>query len=305
VRSIKLSIDILLVNPVFLSQNEAERELMSPYFPLGLLYLAAFLRDRGFEVEIFDGTFMEGDQDFAEALEQYNPKAVGITAIKPNGDKVLELAKLAHESGSFVIIGGPDPTYSPEHYLNDPSVDLVVHHEGELTLIEVLEAMKEQNQFSSSLVGTPGIAYRNESGDIVVNPRRNYLLNLDELPFPARDMIDTDKYLQVWRESNGYASLSISVSRGCPYGCDWCADAVHGQDFRIRSVESVVAEVKSLMQNYAIDRLRVVDDVDGIDVVWITDWANAAQNEQAVVPFEALYEVERQDIPMLDIRDSL
>jgi radical SAM superfamily enzyme YgiQ (UPF0313 family) len=300
-----LSIDILLVNPVFLSESEAERELMSPYFPLGLLYLGAFLREHGFEVEIFDGTFMDGDQDFINSLKQHNPKTIGISAIKPNGEKVLELAEIAQEHGSFVIVGGPDPTFSPGYYLDNPAVDLVVHHEGELTLLEVLQALNDDDRAFSALADMPGIAYRNETGDMVVNPRRDYLLNLDELPFPARDLIDMDRYLQVWREQNGYASLSISVSRGCPYGCEWCADAVHGQDFRIRSVESVVAEVKTLMGSYNIDRLWVVDDVDGIDELWITDWAGAAQSEQAVVPFEALYEVERQDIPMLDIRDSL
>jgi hypothetical protein len=70
-------------------------------------------------------------------------------------------------------------------------------------------------------------------------------------------------------------------------------------------VDNVVAEVKSLMEDYHIDRLRLVDDVDGIDAQWITDWAVAAEQADAVLPFEALYEVERQDIPMLDIRDSL
>lgn len=300
-----MSIDILLVNPVFLSQNEAERDLMSPYFPLGLLYLGAFLRDRGFQVEIFDGTFKDGNQDFIGTLGKHNPKAVGITAIKPNGDKVLELANIAKGFGLFVIVGGPDPTNTPETYLNDHSVDLVVHHEGELTLAELLAARVNTEQVTSSLVGMPGIAYRDEKGEVVVNPRRNYLLNLDELPLPARDMVDIEKYLQVWREQNGYASLSISVSRGCPYGCKWCAESVHGQEFRIRSVESVVAEVKSLKQTYNIDRLRVVDDVDGIDAEWITDWAEVAQSEAATLPFEALYEVERKDIPMLDIRDSL
>lgn len=300
-----MSIDILLVNPVFLSQNEAERELMSPYFPLGLLYLGAFLRDRDFQVEIFDGTFMDGDQDFIKALDKHNPKVVGITAVKPNREMVLELAEMAKDSGSFVIVGGPDPTYTPEYYLCDHSVDLVVHHEGELTLVKILEAMKVDENGFSSLAGMPGIAHRDENGNVVVNPRRKYLLNLDELPPPARDMIDIEKYLQVWKEQNGYASLSISVSRGCPYGCQWCADAVHGQEFRIRSAESVVAEVKSLMQTYNIDRLRVVDDVDGIDANWISDWAAVAQDQQAVLPFEALYEVERREIPMLDIRDSL
>jgi anaerobic magnesium-protoporphyrin IX monomethyl ester cyclase len=267
--------------------------------------LGAFLRDRDFQVEIFDGTFMDGDQDFIKALDKHNPKVVGITAVKPNREMVLELAEMAKDSGSFVIVGGPDPTYTPEYYLCDHSVDLVVHHEGELTLVKILEAMKVDENGFSSLAGMPGIAHRDENGNVVVNPRRKYLLNLDELPPPARDMIDIEKYLQVWKEQNGYASLSISVSRGCPYGCQWCADAVHGQEFRIRSAESVVAEVKSLMQTYNIDRLRVVDDVDGIDADWISDWAAIAQDQQAVLPFEALYEVERREIPMLDIRDSL
>jgi len=300
-----VSIDALLVNPVFLSQNEAERELMSPYIPLGLLYLGAFLRERDFQVEIFDGTFAQGNQDFIAALETHQPKTVGITAVKPNGDVVLELAAIAKQHNAFVVVGGPDPTYSPDYYLHNPAVDLVVHHEGELTLAEVLSSRQGGDQPAHALGDMPGIAYRDQNGSLVVNPRRDYLLNLDQLPAPARDMVDIDKYLQVWREHNGYASLSISVSRGCPYGCKWCADAVHGQDFRSRSVESVVAEVKSLMDIYNIDRLRVVDDVDGLDAQWFADWAAVAEQEDAVLPFEALYEVERQDIPMLDIRDSL
>lgn len=300
-----MSIDALLVNPVFLSQNESERDLMSPYIPLGLLYLGAFLRERGYQVEIFDGTFQDGDQDFIAALEKYSPETVGITALKPNAEKVLQLAAIAKQHAAFVIVGGPDPTYSPEFYLRDPSIDLVIHHEGELTLAEVLESRQGSAQPANSFGGMPGIAYRGQSGEMIVNPRRDYLLNLDQLPPPARDMVDIDQYLQVWREQNGYASLSISVSRGCPYGCKWCAESVHGQEFRIRSVDNVVAEVKSLMEAYHIDRLRLVDDVDGIDAQWITDWAAAAEQEDAVLPFEALYEVERKDIPMLDIRDSL
>ena len=300
-----MSIDILLVNPVFLSQNEAERDLMSPYIPLGLLYLAAFLREQGYQVEIFDGTFQEGDRDFIAALEEFSPGAVGITALKPNADQVLHLAAIAKRYSAFVIVGGPDPTLSPDFYLHDPSIDLVVHHEGELSLAEVLGAREEHDQPAYALGDMPGIAYLGQDGELVVNPRRDYLLDLDLLPPPARDLVDIDKYLEVWRAQNGYASLSISVSRGCPYGCKWCAESVHGQDFRIRSVENVVAEVKLLMETYQIDRLRLVDDVDGLDAQWIADWAAVAEQEQAVLPFEALYEVERQDIPMLDIRDSL
>ncbi len=291
--------DILLVNPVFLSHNEAERELMNPYFPLGLLYLAAFIREQGFSVEIFDGTFQDGLDEFEKSLKRLAPRLVGITAVKPNREMALAVAEKAHAFGAQVILGGPDPTYTPETYLASPHVDIVVHHEGELTLLELL---RNGNKEISHI---EGIAYRGRDDAVAINPRRDFILNLDELPLPARDLIDMDQYLDVWREHNGYASLTISVARGCPFGCEWCQDAVHGPDLRQRSPESVVAEVKSLMEFYDIDRLRVVDDVDGLDREWIVEWAQIAENEGAVVPFEALNDLERQDVPMLDVRDSL
>ena len=300
-----MTTDILLVNPVFLNQNEAEKELMTPYFPLGLLYLAGFLRERDFSVEIFDGTFSDGLGDFAVALEKSQPRVVGITAVQPNRETALTLASMANAYGSTVILGGPDPTSNPQAYLKDSSVDLVVHHEGELTLVELLSTLPVRESILPEIKTIEGIAYRDELGEVVLNPRRAYILNLDELPDPARDLIDMDNYLDVWREYQGYTSLTISVARGCPYGCKWCEDAVHGQEFRARSPESVVAEVKALMDTYDIDRLRVVDDVDGIDRQWIEDWAKLAESEDAVLLFEPLYESKRQDVPMLDIRDSL
>jgi radical SAM superfamily enzyme YgiQ (UPF0313 family) len=114
-----------------------------------------------------------------------------------------------------------------------------------------------------------------------------------------------EKYLETWREQNGYTSLTLSTSRGCPYGCEWCSDAVHGQGYRQRSPENVTAELKQLKATYEIDRLRVVDDVDGIDRDWLEEWARTAEAQNAVIPFEALNDLERQDIPMLDVRDSL
>ncbi len=299
-----MSIDILLVNPVFLSQNEAEAELMNPYFPLGLLYLAGFIRDKGFRVEIFDGTFLDGASDFEVALAQHAPKVVGITAVQPNREMALDLAHRAQSFGAKVILGGPDPTYKPEFYATAPGVDIVVHHEGELTLVEVLHFLLKAYP-KQDLDKIEGIAFVTETGAVTITPRRSYILNLDNLPLPARDLIAMDQYLDIWREHNGYTSLTISVARGCPYGCEWCQDAVHGPDYRQRSPENVAAEVKALQDVYQIDRLRVIDDVDGLDREWIETWAVAAEAEGAVVPFEALNDLERQNIPMLDTRDSL
>jgi radical SAM superfamily enzyme YgiQ (UPF0313 family) len=157
---------------------------------------------------------------------------------------------------------------------------------------------------ATALLDEPGVALRHE-GQIIVNQPRPPIDNLDSMPMPARDLVDVNRYLNLWQEMNGYSSLTISTSRGCPYSCDWCTDAVHGNGFRQRSPQSVAAEMKMLKETYQIDRLRVVDDVDGISRDWIEDWAETAEQLDAVIPFEALNELQRQDIPMLDVRDSL
>jgi len=283
-----MPIDILFVNPVFLSHNVAERELSSPYFPLGLLYLAAYVRAHDFTVGVFDGTFLQGTGDFEAVLLEKQPRVVGVSALQPNRELALELGRVAQNAGARVIFGGPDATAEPESYLADPAVDYIVHHEGELTLVELLGAIFAGRENAGDLAALEGIAFRGAAGEIVVTPRRPYILDLDELPFPARELIDMQAYLDFWQAHNGYASLTISVARGCPYNCRWCQDAVHGPELRLRSPGSVVAEVRALKARYKIDRLRVVDDVDGLEL------ARRDYRVTGIDPSEAMVAAARQ-----------
>ena len=296
---------ILLCHPLFLSLNPEEQALQSPYFPLGLLYLAGYVRAQGHAVAVFDGTFEEDVSSFSARLAAEQPDMVGISALLPLREMALTLAAQAQAAGALTILGGPDPTKDPRYYLEFPHIDLVVHHEGEQTLDALLRLIDAGPLTPELLRREPGIAYRDAAGEAVVNQPRPLIENLDEIPLPARDLIDINRYLDTWREENGYSSLTISTSRGCPFGCDWCRDSVHGQGFRQRSPESVAAEMKQLKESYDIDRLRVVDDVDGIEREWVEDWAAAAEKADATIPFEALYDLERQDLPMLDVRDTL
>ena len=295
---------ILFCHPMFLSKSPDEQAASSPYFPLGLLYLAGYVRERGHQVAIFDATFAADESDFAEALRREKPDVVGLSAMLPTRDMALTLGNMAQEFGAIVIIGGPDATQSPSTYLVHSQVDIVVHHEGEQTIAALLDLFDGGGLNTAALRNEPGVAFR-EEGRMVVNEPRPPIDNLDELPLPARDLIDMTRYLDLWKELNGYSSLTISTTRGCPYGCEWCRDAVHGNSFRQRSPESVAAEVKMLKETYDIDRLRVVDDVDGLSREWLETWSKSAQALDGVVPFEALNELGRQDIPMLDVRDSL
>ncbi len=297
-------VKILFCHPMFLSKSPDEQAAASPYFPLGLLYLAGYAREQGHEVAMFDATFAQDESDFVAALTAEAPDVVGISALLPTREMALTLAQLAHEQGVIVIVGGPDPTKSPEFYAAQPQVDIVAHHEGEQTITALLDLVDDGRLTTAVLRNEPGIAYR-ANGRVMVNQPRPPIENLDSLPLPARDLIDMDRYLNVWQEMNGYTSLTISTARGCPYGCDWCRDAVHGNEFRQRSPESIAAEVKLLKETYQIDRLRVIDDVDAFSREWLEAWAETAVSLDAVIPFEALNELERQDIPMLDVRDSL
>lgn len=295
---------ILLAHPLFLSKSPDERAANSPYFPLGLLYLAAYVREQEHQVALFDGTFQEDETAFARALQDEAPDIVGIAALLPTRDMALTLAQMAHASGHIVVLGGPDPTKDSASYLSASQVDIVVHHEGEQTLATLLDLFDAGRLTTDVLKDQAGVAFRSE-GKVIVNEPRPPIENLDELPMPARDLIDVDKYLTQWKETNGYSSLNIVTSRGCPYNCDWCRDAVHGNDYRQRSPENVAEEMKLLNKSFEIDRLRVVDDVDGIERAWLESWATAAEEKDAAIPFEALNDLQRKDIPLLDVRDSL
>lgn len=294
----------MLVHPLFLSKSPTEQELSSPYFPLGLLYLASFIREAGHEVTVFDGTFATDESAFVDQLTTDQPDIVGISALKPTRDMALTLAQLASDAGVVVAFGGPDPTADPEHYLQRQCVDLVVHHEGEQTIVALLELIDIGALDLEVLRAEPGVAYRSD-GKIVINQPRPPLDDLDALPLPARDLIDMDRYLDSWQQSSGYSSITIATTRGCPYGCEWCKDAVHGADFRQRSPESVAAEAKELAETYGVDRLRMVDDVEGIDRSWFEAWRDASVANGAVVPFEPLNAIEIADLPLLDVQDSL
>lgn len=289
---------------MFLALSPEEQQSSSPYFPLGLLYLASYVREQGHEVAIFDGTFEPNEAAFAAMLQEYSPDIVGLSALQTTREAALRLAKTAHDTGTVVIFGGPDPTVDPATYLADPHVDVVVHHEGEQTIASLLDRFDSGELNAANLADEPGVAFRID-GTVRVNHPRPPIENLDELPLPARDLIDMERYLHQWQEDNGYTSITIATGRGCPFGCEWCRDAVHGDGFRQRSPGSVAAEMRELKQRYGVSSLRVVDDVDGLDREWIEQWADAAEALDAVIPFEALNELRRTDLPLLEVQDSL
>src|SRR5258707_1784121 len=222
--------DILLVNPLFISQDPVEKKLMTPYFPLGLLYLASVLRQNDYSVAMFDGTFEPDYDSFEQTMRDHQPWIVGITALITTRNHALKLAEIAKRYGAYIIFGGPDPTGKPEAYLRHTDshgnrvVDVIVWDEGEATIIELMNHLT--GRASLTLQQIKGLRYLNNRDELESTPRRPAIEDMDSIPFPARDLIDVEAYKRHWIAAHGYWSLSIINTRGCPYACTWCQKGI-------------------------------------------------------------------------------
>ncbi len=300
--------DLMLVNPLFLHSDPVESRLMTPYFPLGLLYLAGAAREAGHDVTIFDAMFAEGDDAFLSALERERPQIVGLSVLATVREAALRLAALAKAWGATVIVGGADPTARPDLYLQQQAggvflVDVAVIGEGEDTILEILPPLLEGEHPAAALGEVQGVAYRDEMDQMVQTPRRPLIEDIDRLPLPARDLLDIEQYRRAWRSAHDHFSLSIIATRGCPYGCSWCQKSVFGRSFRPRSPQSVADEMARIKQAYRPDQIRIVDDVMGINRDWVRAWHDALLEKDAAVPtavtpFECLSRVDLMDEEM-------
>ncbi len=293
--------DIVLVHPLFISKDPVEEKIMTPYFPLGLMYLASVLRNNGYTVDLFDCTFKNDYDEFKEYMKINRPPVVGISSLITIRRNALILADIAHQNGAKVMLGGPDPTAIPERYLHykgtdgDYPVDYVVFDEGELITADLVDHIFQNGNFISNRRDITGLRYRGNDASIVSTGNRELIQDLDGLPFPARDLVDIDAYRDAWMKKHGYWSLSIINTRGCPYGCSWCQKAVFGKKYRSRSPENSAREMKLIKDTYAPDQIRVVDDITGVRRNWVLDWRDAILQNDAVIPFECLTRVNLVD----------
>lgn len=278
---------------------------MTPYFPLGLMYLAAVLRRQDYTVEMFDCSFRQDYDEFEAYMRRVRPPVVGITSLITVRRHALILADIAHRYGAKVILGGPDPTAIPERYLFYQSaagefpVDIVVFDEAEMTIQELAGYLLKGDTNSPNIQDIAGLRLRGKDGQVVATSPRPLVPNPDALPFPARDLVDIEAYRNAWRRAHGYWSLSLINTRGCPYGCSWCQKAVFGHSYRSRSAANSAEEMLQLKETYNPDQLRIVDDITGINKKWIPQWRDEVLSRDAAIPFECLTRVNLANEEML------
>lgn len=281
--------DILLTHGYFLWEDEKERQIMKPYPTLGLLYNSAYLRRAGFSVEIFDSTF-RSKPELSARLAAEPGGVLGIYTNLVTRGNIAWIMGEARRHGWTVICGGPEAANYPAEYLAH-GAHVIVVGEGEVTLSELLPALARHGPHR--LHGIGGTIFIDEEGDTVTNAERAQIANIDSLPWPDREQIDLQAYVDVWRTHHGMGSVNLITARGCPYKCKWCSHAVFGYTHRRRNHLDCAAEVQHIAETYHPEQVWYADDVFTISHRWLYDYAAELKRRNLRLPFETISRADR------------
>jgi magnesium-protoporphyrin IX monomethyl ester (oxidative) cyclase len=242
----------------------------SPNFwtPLGLTYIASILEKAGHKVKILDlNAFKMSDDDILKNVK--NSDIIGIGGSITEYMNIINLTNLIKDNSDIpIILGGPCTTTLYNKVLENTKADYAVIGEGETSTANLIDAIENQ----SSLNKVKGIVYKND-GKVIMTEPRPLIENLDEIPFPARHLLDMKKYIYDYLKTHGVEiegyknlrSTTIISSRGCPYHCTFCDKGIWGYKFRARSAKNIVDEIILLKEKYNINCIWFTDDTFIID----------------------------------------
>lgn len=254
---------VFIVPPMFISlDRDMGPRHTTPH--IGLAYVAAYLREKGYKVSIIDSPIEKLKlQDIEERIRKIKPDFIGMTATSMQINEAHLLAKFIKEEidrNMPIIIGGYHATALPKETLDySKYFDYVVYGEGEITTFELLESIEE----NKSLKNISGIAYRKGS-KLMVNKPRSRISNLDSLPFPALDLFPLGKYNPCASLNKKILEVPISSSRGCPYQCIFCSRPM-GKKVVMRSVDNVIEEIKRDVFELGAEQLLFTDETFTLD----------------------------------------
>jgi radical SAM superfamily enzyme YgiQ (UPF0313 family) len=285
--------DVLLTHSYHLPYDRKQLRKMEPYPPLGTLYAAGLLRERGISVAVFDSMLEGPERGLRKALRAHRPKIVAIyeddfnfltkMCLTRMRELAWQMTDIARQHGARVIVHGSDATDHAAAYLRN-GAEYVLEGEAEHTLLHVVQTLLS----GAEQANIPGAKWfqedRQNAADKVshrLSSRRSV-----ELPLPARDLIDVSKYHKAWKSAHGQFSLNLIASRGCPFRCNWCAKPIFGDSYQLRPAVNVANEMRLLKEEYGAEHLWFADDIFGLNRHWLAEFAGAVEKFQCAVPFK-------------------
>lgn len=281
---------VLVTHSYFLRFDPKQWKQMQPYPPLATLLAASVLRENGYDIRFEDTMFMTTPGEIKSTLAQYSPDVVAIIddgfnyltkmCLTNMRHAAFEIIRLGKAAKAKVVVASSDSTDQFKMY-HEAGADYIIHGEIEETLSELFAKIIS----GSTLEGVKGISFL-AGGEIVKNPARPVMKDLDKLPLPAWDLVNIKAYRRAWHRSSGYFSINIATTRGCPYKCNWCAKPIYGNRYNSRSPEHVVTEIKLLKNQYGIDHIWFCDDIFGLKPGWLKEFARILKNERISIKYK-------------------
>jgi radical SAM superfamily enzyme YgiQ (UPF0313 family) len=269
------------MSDILLIEADEYRELVIPgiekstpldiVHPLGLMTLAAILRekDKNRNIKILDTRLLKRDYStLPDLIKKINPFITGVRLVsrampfaKDLIKKIKELCPMTH-----IIAGGPHVTACKEKILSNEHIEAGVYGEGDITFPLLVERLENNSDYRD----LDGIIYR-DKGRSLVNRPREFVENLDEIPFPAWDLIDRETYFDFMYNPHSpiYFNVrrqiaSIFTSRGCPFSCNFCHN-IFGKKVRFQSPEKTFFEIKKLYEEFGMRQFHIWDDIFNIN----------------------------------------
>jgi len=280
-----MSRQILFTHSYFYRYDPKQWKAGEPYPPLGTITAASYLRSHGFEVSLFDTNLTHGPAELATYLKR-EPEYLVIyddgfnyltkMCLTKMREAAFEMIGMAKNQGIGVAVCSSDSTDHAIDYLSS-GADVVIIGEGEETLLEFLQAQSPYE--------VEGLAYLKD-GEVITNSKRAVLKDLDKLPMAAWDLVDVEAYRRIWNKKNGYFSLNIATTRGCPYKCNWCAKPIYGNRYNSRSPEGVVDEIEYLTEHYQPDHYWMCDDIFGLKPGWVQQFSHELKQRDLSIKFK-------------------
>jgi anaerobic magnesium-protoporphyrin IX monomethyl ester cyclase len=231
------------------------------WFPIGLGYIAAVLRQNDIDVEIYgQDVHHYPDDHLTNYLNNNHFDVVGLSVVGGyyQYKKLLAISDAINRTKKrpYYIIGGHGPSPDPEYFINKTGADAVIIGEGEETVIELLEALADHKPLSN----IKGIAYR-DGQKVEINGKRSLIQDIDSIPNPAYDLFAIEYYrlLRMPHTKNSDFVMPLLSGRGCNYKCNFCYRLDEG--FRSRSNESIIEEVRFLKRTYAVNYIAFADEL--------------------------------------------
>ena len=279
-------IHVLLINPPStISERYGRKDLGDiggDMIPLGIACLAAYLREKGFGVGVLDCPTLQIDSDKVyEIIKKKDPEIIGFSTTTYSLSRAIEIAeRIRHKLPTkLTVVGGSHTNVAGIETANEYGkyFDIIAYGlDGEYIIHDIVKKYSEKN-FNRDLFlkdfgvleNIKGIVFRKNNISIRNKPSE-IIDNLDELPFPARDLFPTERYMPLPNNYKQLPATNMIVIRGCPYFCTFCDQA--GTKTRRRSPQKVVEEIKNCVENYGVKEISFWDDTMSYHKKWMNEF---------------------------------